>query len=245
MALRPDAPPLTKFKLLAFDIFGTVIDEEIGIYKAMEPLLARFPRSERAKTSAFEAFLKLEASIHEEQPSLRQRDVLSQIYTKIANSWGVEPLKDEVEGFADSMGEWPPYPDTVAAMQKLAEHYKLVALSNCDRAAFSGTLAGPLKDVRFDAVYLAEDIGSYKPDPKNFEYLLSYAEKEFGAQKEEVLMVAHGLGVDHVTTKDMGIHSAFIKRRTSDEEEKTFEGRVAYQWRWDTLGDFAAEVEKH
>ncbi|KAL8692481.1 MAG: hypothetical protein Q9218_002517 [Villophora microphyllina] len=244
MALTASAPPLTKFKLLAFDIFGTVVDEETGIYKALEPLLARFPRSERAKTSAFEAFLKLEASIHETHPSMRQHEVLAQIYTKIANSWGVDPPNDEVEGFAESMGEWPPFPDTVAALQKLAIHYKLVALSNCDRKAFSRTLAGPLKDVEFDAVYLAEDIGSYKPDRKNFEYLLNHADKEFGVRKDEILMVAHGLGSDHVTTKEMGIHSAWIQRRTFDEEEKKFKGKVGYQWKWETLGNFAEDVEK-
>ena len=105
-------------------------------------------------------------------------------------------------------------------------------------------LSGPLKDVNFDAVYLAEDIGSYKPDHHNFDYLLSHIEKKFSVKKEELLMVAHGLGSDHVPTKELEIESAWIKRASSEEQEKSFEGNVAYKWRYDTLGDLAEHVEK-
>lgn len=136
-----------------------------------------------------------------------------------------------------------PFPDTVAAVQKLSKHYKLVPLSNCDRATFARVLEGPLKDVSFDAVYLAEDIGSYKPDHRNFEYLLSRVQKDFGVEKGEVLMVAHGLPIDHVPAKELGMESVWIQRESTEEDEKRFEGRVAYKWKFKTLGDLAQAVE--
>lgn len=246
MALSPNAPPLSNFKLLCFDVFGTLIDEPTGIYKALQPLLSRHSAShpDRSFQPSIKLLLRLEASIHREVPSLRQHDVLVRIYKEMAREWGLPtPLHEEAETFAGSMGEWLAFPDTVAALQQLSTHYKLTVLSNCDRDTFSRVLAGSLKDVKFDAVYLAEDIGSYKPDHRNFEYMLGRVQKDFGVEKGEVLVVAHGLGTDHVATKELGIESAWIKRESTDEEEKGYEGRVAYKWRCNTMGVFAREAE--
>jgi len=246
MALSPNAPPLSNFKLLCFDVFGTLIDEPTGIYKALQPLLSRPSAShpDRSKRPSMQLFLRLEASIHREVPSLRQHHVLVRIYKEMAQEWGLPaPPHQEAETFAASMGEWLPFPDTVAALQQLATYYKLTVLSNCDRNTFSRVLAGPLKDVKFDAVYLAEDIGSYKPDHRNFEYMLGRVKKDLGVEKGEVLVVAHGLGTDQVSTKELGIQSAWIKREDTEEDEKGYEGRVAYKWRWNTMGDFARDAE--
>ncbi|KAL8731407.1 MAG: hypothetical protein Q9181_004323 [Wetmoreana brouardii] len=243
MALTPTAPPLTNFKLLSFDIFGTLIDEETGAYKALEPLLSRCA-TPPPKHSAIELINRLEASIHATRPSLPQSEVLAHVYKMTASSFGASATEEEASAFASSMGKWEPFPDTVSAMQKLSKQYKIVTLTNCDHVTFSRVLAGPLKDVNLDAVYLAEDIGTYKPDRKNFEHLLRNVEMEFGVQKEEVLMVAHGLESDHMTCKEMGMHSAWIKRATSEEKERMYEGKVAYQWRWATVGDLADDVER-
>lgn len=248
MALVSDAPPLSKFKLMSFDIFGTLIDENSGVYKALQPLLSRLPSSHPAAsdsvTGVHSLFLRLEASIHKDDPSMRQTEVLARIYKGIASEWGVKASQGEAEAFAHSMGDWPPFPDTIAAVQELSKHYKLVPLSNCDRATFERVLSGPLKDIRFDAVYLAEDIGSYKPDHRNFDYLLEHVQREFGVSKKEVLMVAHGLSSDHVPTREMGIESAWIQRESTKEEEEAYQGKVAYKWKYDTLGDLASDVEK-
>ena len=45
----------------------------------------------------------------------------------------------------------------------LEQHYRLVILSNVDSASFQGSNA-KLGET-FEAVYKAQDIGSYKPDP--------------------------------------------------------------------------------
>ncbi len=246
MALSPSAPPLSNFKLLCFDVFGTLIDEPTGVYKALQPLLSRPSpsHSDRSMRASFELFLRIEASIHQEVPSLQQHDVLVRIYKEMAREWGLPtPLHEEAEKFARSMAVWLPFSDTVAALQQLSTRYRLAVLSNCDRDTFARVLAGPLKDVDFDAVYLAEDIGSYKPDHRNFEYMLGRVQKDFGVKKGEVLVVAHGLGTDHVATKELGIESAWIKRESTDEEEKGYEGRVAYKWRCNTMGAFAREAE--
>lgn len=245
MALNSTAPSLTTFSVLSFDIFGTLIDCDAGTYKALEPLLSQLPLTHPATKSprpAIEALHRLEVALHEEFPSLLESKVNERIYEALASEWAVDARKGEAEAFANSMGDWQPFPDTIAAMQNLSKHYKLVALSNVDKATFARTLCGPLAGVEFDLVCVAEDIGSYKPDHRNFEYMLKKVETELGAGKQDVLMVAHGLGSDHVPTKEMGIESAWIVRGSSKEDEKKYKGKVGYQWRWESLGDMAKDA---
>ena len=112
----------------------------------------------------------------------------------------------EAAAFGASAGTWPAYLSTVDCMAILAKHYKLVALTNLDKASFAAILAGPLQSkVKFDAVYSAEDIGSYKPDLANFRYLIEHVEKDFGAQKHEILHISQNLMQDHVPAKAVGL----------------------------------------
>lgn len=157
--------------------------------------------------------------------------------------------ESEIEEFGSSIGKWPAFPDIVGAMQILAKHYKLVVLSNVDKHSFSRTLAGPLSGVKFDAIYTAEDTGSYKPDLKNFQYMVKNAEKSFGAKKEEVLKVAQSLYHDHIPAKKLGLRpSVWIKRGGDDAamggKLEDVKDQVQLAAVFTTLGEFAAEVEK-
>ncbi len=113
--------------------------------------------------------------------------------------------------------------------------------------SFYKVLSGPLAEVRFDAVYTAEDIGSYKPDLQNFHYLLDHVRDELGVRKEQVLHTAHGLKSDHVPAKKMGISSAWIARGDGkggpNSELEAVEGEVAFTWKFETMEDMADAVE--
>jgi 2-haloacid dehalogenase len=56
--------------------------------------------------------------------------------------------------------DWPAFSDSAGALQYLKRHYKLVILSNVDNESFAASSKKLAVD--FDAVYTAEDIGSYK-----------------------------------------------------------------------------------
>lgn len=77
-----------------------------------------------------------------------------------------------------------------------------------DKKSFAQVLKGALAGVDFDAVYLAEEIGSYKPDLKNFQYLFAHARDELDVQMEQILMTANGLNSDHVPAMKVGMTSA-------------------------------------
>lgn len=252
--------PLLSFKLLSFDIYGTLIDWETSIVAALQPLLSRLPASHRlvdSHAAVAALYNDHEHALQTEQPTLRYDLLLKEIYLRIAKELDAQPssatdgggaLEREATAFGNSVGTWMPFPDTVDACVRLARHFKLVPLSNCDRGSFEKTLAGPLRDVPFWRYYLAEDIGSYKPDLRNFEYLLAHVKDEGGVESGEVLHTAQSLMHDHVPAKTMGISSAWIARKGAGmggavdgmhEREE-----VGYGWRWASLGEMADAVDK-
>ena len=113
-----------------------------------------------------------------------------------------------------SVRDWPPFSDSADALQYLKKHYKLVILSNVDNESFS--FSNERLKVQFDAIFTAEDIGSYKPSPRNFEYMLEKL-KAYGIEKDDILHTAESLFHDHKPASDFGLASCWIHRRHAQE----------------------------
>ena len=111
-------------------------------------------------------------------------------------------------------GDAPPLRRLGPGLAYLKQHFKLVILSNVDRTSFAGSNAR--LGVAFDAVYTAQDIGSYKPSPRNFEYMLAQL-GELGHEKTDILHTAQSLFHDHAPAKAFGLASAWIDRRHDRE----------------------------
>lgn len=188
------------------------------------------------------------------QPHLLYNELLVSAATKLAHDLGIEALSDSIaEPLGNAPGTFAAFPDTVPGLQKLKKYYKLAILSNIDNANMKNTVGKQLEGAEFDAVYTAQDIGSYKPDKKNFEYLFGHVRKELQVDCEEgeLLHVARSLKVDHVTCKELGLRSVWISRGADKGEGGVvknelgqFKESVAFEWRFDTIGKFADEVER-
>ena len=252
MALEPKkAPGLDSFRALAFDIFGTLINEPEGLSAALKPLTLQLPDDHAAKTSAVAqdaAFGKHSAAIEQKDPSIAFEDMLAASYNALAEEWNVIADEKDAKALGQAATKYPAFPDTVEAMKTLGNYYQLIALSNVSEKGIAAVIEGPLKGVHFDAVLTAETIGSYKPDLRNFEYLLNKA-RQLGVEKDQLLMVAQGVASDHVPAKQMGINSAWISRNRPATERgydgigEANEGKVAFGWRWRSLGDMAQDVQ--
>ena len=156
-----------------------------------------------------------------------------------------EGLSDEDIAFGKSIPTWPPFPDTIAALTALSKHYKLTVLSNVDRRSFSGTRevlerSDPAHHFTFDAVYTAQDIGSYKPNPANLNYALKRLREDFGIEKDQVLVVAASLFHDHAPANRLGLKSVYIDREGAVIGSS---GQADYNWKFTTLGAMAEAVE--
>jgi 2-haloalkanoic acid dehalogenase type II len=200
---------LSDFKVLSFDCYGTLIDWESGILTALRPLVHR-----AAITLDGEAILAEFATQESEQqaatPDMRYAELLGVVHARLAGVWDVPDDAGENERFGASISDWPPFSDTVAALHALGECYRLVILSNVDRLSFRATQQR--LGVPFHAVFTAQDIGSYKPDPRNFTYLIDRLAED-GFHKSDILHVAQRLYHDHAPANAMGLASAWIDRR--------------------------------
>jgi 2-haloalkanoic acid dehalogenase type II len=232
---------LHDFKALTFDCYGTLIDWETGLYQALQPLLrAAGLRTPRAEVLA--QFALHEVDQESRTPEMRYPELLAEVHRRLARDWHAT-LEDSAHvAFGESVPAWPAFADTPAALQYLQRHYKLVILSNVDRDSFAGS--NQRLGVTFDAICTAQDIGSYKPDPANFRFLIATVGK-LGVAPEEILHTAQSLYHDHAPAQSAGLASAWIDRRGEQPgwgATRAPQGSPAYDFRFDTL---AAMVKAH
>lgn len=204
---------LTDFKVLAFDCYGTLIDWESGIYTALQPLLTAAGMT-LSRDEVLERFAWHEADQEEKTPGMIYSELLGIVYGRLAKEWKTEVTAADMARFGASVPDWPAFPDSAEALHYLKQHYKLIILSNVDRESFKGS--NKHLQVAFDAICTAQDIGTYKPSPNNFAYLIRQVEA-MGFSKSDILMTAQSLFHDHVPANRAGIASAWIDRRHAVE----------------------------
>ena len=232
---------LSDYRLLSFDVYGTLIDWESGILAALQPVLNNNGRSFSRK-NLLEVFHKLEREQQDKTPNMPYSQLLSTVHSQFAAALELDkPTAEQSKDFGHSVCKWPAFPDTVDALKRLSKHYKLLALSNVDRESFNATNAGPLEGIHFDAIITAQDVGSYKPHLRNFEYMLEHIESKFGIGKDKVLQTAQSQIHDHHPASKMGIKSVWIVRPGATMGNTT---EQIYDWKFDTLGDMADTLEQ-
>lgn len=237
MSADGGARPLAAYRALSFDCYGTLIDWESGLYQALQPLLSAGAVT-RPRDAVLADFARHEVAQQAATPRLRYRDLLAEVHRRLAREWRAT-LPEEVHvAFGRSVPEWPAFADSAAALQYLKGHYRLVILSNVDRESFAGT--NRRLGVTFDAICTAEDIGSYKPNSRNFRYLLETL-AALGIGSHEILHTAQSLHHDHVPAKALGLATAWIDRRLGREGGATVapEHTPAYDFRFESLAALA------
>jgi 2-haloacid dehalogenase len=116
---------------------------------------------------------------------------------------------DDAEGAAlvRAMRSWQPFPDTRPALARAKEAgLRLVIISNTDRDIIAHSLRH--LELPFDDVVTAEDCGSYKPSPNNFERTLD----RIGEPPDRVLHVAFGFKYDIGPAQRLGFRTAWVNR---------------------------------
>jgi len=233
---------LTDFRLLSFDVYGTLIDHERGKLEALRPTLEKNNKTDLDPKLILKKCHDLEGAQQAKTPSMIYSELLETIHPELCESIGcAKPSIEESKAYGDSIGTWPAFPDTVEALKRLQKQYKLVVLSNVDNTSFSASNAGALENFKFDAVLTAQDIGSYKPDLRNFEHMLKHAKDKFGIERTEVLQTAQSQFHDHHPARKMGLKSTWIYRPGSIMGNRD---DPVWDWKFDTLADMADAVER-
>lgn len=151
------------------------------------------------------AFHEVETNIQSQNPTGFYTKILSDTYYALAKRLDLPEdakLEQASVEFGNSVGSWSPFPDTIDALARLSKTYRLVVLSNVDNSSFVHTQKTLEQGFKFDLILTAQvgfnlvdyiilicisqDIGSYKPDLNNFEYMLRTVKEKFGVEKHEV-----------------------------------------------------------
>ena len=195
----------SSFDALTFDCYGTLIDWERGILNALQPVLA--PHAVEAdEGELLERYAEHEAALEagEYRP---YREILALSLRGLCADLGVTPSENDVAEFSDSVGLWPAFPDSAAALRRLAERFRLGVITNCDDDLFARS--NRRLGVDFDWIISAQTARSYKPSLNTFEVAFSTID----VPRESILHVAQSLYHDHVPAKQLGMSTVWINRR--------------------------------
>jgi 2-haloacid dehalogenase len=192
----------SRFEVITFDCYGTLIDWESGILSALRDALHPNATDEELLRLYSEMEPEVQAASYK-----RYRDVLHDVLARIAKATGSEIPAGRHHALAESLPHWRPFRDTVPALRRLKAQYALGIISNIDNDLFAATARH--LGVAFDYVITAEQVRSYKPSPKNFEAAIARIAKP----KEKLLHVAESLFHDVAPARQLGIASVWINRR--------------------------------
>ena len=206
---------LTDFSVLTFDCYGTLIDWESGIWDALQPLLRRNDCGAITRDIALTTFAAMESDQEVATPAMCYPDLLVRVHERIARHFELKTDAAMDRAFGLSLPHWPAFPDSADALRVLKKQFQLVILSNVSREGFAAS--SQKLGVSFDAVYTAEDIGSYKPAMRNFEYMLERLRTEHNVSRDQILHTAQSLFHDHVPAERIGLARAWIDRQGLSE----------------------------
>jgi 2-haloacid dehalogenase len=201
---------VTDFTTLTFDCYGTLIDWERGILNQLKPWAASHG-VEVSDDALLEAFGDAESRCERETPTRLYPQILENVLERLATHWSLTLHDGEARHFGESVGRWPAFPDSPVALQYLKQHYKLVIISNVDYASFAKSQQR--LGVMFDRVITAQDIGSYKPDLRNFQYAMADIKQTLDVESRQVLHTAQSIFHDIVPAKSIGLATMWVNRR--------------------------------
>ncbi len=163
---------LSLMTTISFDCYGTLVDWETGIGDA-------FQQAAAADGIVLERATIL-AAYHEVEPQVQAtvyrpyRDVLAETALRISErlGWGLDPGR---AGFlAESLPNWPVFPDTRSALERLKSRFSIAILSNIDDDLLQATIQRI--GVNFDWIVTAQQVRSYKPAHGHFREALRRVE---------------------------------------------------------------------
>jgi 2-haloacid dehalogenase len=200
-----------EIKVLVFDQYGTIVDMQKGLTEAVTPFLEK-----KGWTGAASSFVTWWRRTHFENSMIDAlcdrghtpyRQIGHRAVSYVMDRCRIAYTQDEVRWLVAQIETLKPFPDVVAALERLrGAGCKLAILSNGDRDMLRA--AAPHMGFRFDHVISAEDAGYFKPHWKTY----ATAEEVIGESRASCLFVANH-AFDCIGAKAYGMRTAFIDRR--------------------------------
>jgi len=194
----------SRFEVLTFDCYGTLIDWETGILAALRRILSvHGNRTDDATLVKLYGDFEQKSEEGEFHP---YRKVLESVVRRFGAELGFTPSDAECRSLPESLARWKPWPDTVVALRQLKSRFRLVILSNVDDDLFAATR--PQLEVAFDDVITAQQAKAYKPSLKMFELALN----RVSAPAHRILHVGQSIFHDVVPAQALGLATVWVDR---------------------------------
>jgi 2-haloacid dehalogenase len=200
-----------EIKALAFDQYGTIVDMQKGLTEAVTPFL-----KEKGWDGSPNSFVTWWRRTHFENSMIDAlldrghtpyRQIGHRAVSHVMDRCGISYSQEEVRWLVAEIEKLKPFPDVVAALEKLRRAgYKLAILSNGDPDMLQA--AGPHIGFPFDHVISVQEAGYFKPHWKTY----ATAEARIGLDRSSILFVANH-AFDCIGAKAYGMRTAFIDRR--------------------------------
>lgn len=207
---------LQDFKVLTFDVVGTLIDFERGMLNYLRQAVPD-------ATVSDDDFLIAYRNSRASEQSGAYPDDLVRVWHELAATLGLPDSPALATGLRDSVARWPAFPDSVAALKRLRARFKLVAMTNAQRWAlshFERTLDQP-----FDDSVSCDDALCEKPNPQFFAFARGRLSTR-GFTQADNLHVAQSQYHDIGVAQRLGLATCWIERRHG---QRGFGGTLAVQ----------------
>lgn len=194
----------SRFRVITFDCYGTLIDWETGILGAIRPVLTA-----HGAALTDPEILRLYGELEAEAESSRYqpyREILREVVRGFGARLGFHASEEEQQSLPNSLANWKPFPDTVAALRRLKSHLKLGIISNVDDDLFAASARH--LEVKFDFVTTAGQARAYKPSQEIFRL----AQGKMGISPEHWLHAGQSIYHDVIPAKALGIPTAWVNR---------------------------------
>lgn len=194
----------SQYRVVSFDCYGTLIDWETGIFSALRPVLAAHGKG-ISDTELLNLYSELESEA-EQGEFHSYRKVLESVVRGFGERLGFKPSEAQARSLPDSLAGWRPFPDTVAALQKLKARYQLAIISNVDDDLFAATARH--LEVPFDHLITAQQARAYKPSMRMF----NLAQQRIGVAPTQWLHAAQSVYHDVIPARSLGITTVWVNR---------------------------------
>lgn len=197
---------MQEIKILAFDVFGTVVDWYSAVVAETHAMLSDVDADAFALAWRDGYAPAMEKVMTGEKPWTLIDDLHREILEQILQDFGVLHLSPEEKAHLNRV--WhrlPAWPDTVSGMLLLKQQFVLTSLSNGNIALL--THMAKHANLPWDCILSAENFYQYKPSPATYLGVASI----FQVLPQQVLMVAAHHD-DLVAAKNCGLATAYIDR---------------------------------
>jgi 2-haloacid dehalogenase len=165
--MRPPMALPKNIEWVTFDVYGTLIDQDLGVFQAFKREAARdgFTIEDKDRDEIIRLFHEISREVEGGSYEL-YAEVLRQTAVRMAKEIGW-PLEPSRSGFLpDSVQRWPAFRETAPQMKKFFSKYKTGLVANVDDKLLGLTRRHIPGD--YDLVVTAQQVRSYKPDPAHF-----------------------------------------------------------------------------